>query len=64
MKILISAYACETGRGSEGEIAWRMVHEFARYHDVRVNLPTQLVFLRVGIALVSQKSRFSQWLAL
>lgn len=36
MKILISAYACETGRGSEGEIAWRMVHELARTHDVRV----------------------------
>ncbi|MEP2758801.1 glycosyltransferase family 4 protein [Parvibaculum sp.] len=36
MKILISAYACEAGRGSEGEIAWRMVHELARTHDVRV----------------------------
>lgn len=36
MKILISAYACETGRGSEGEIGWRMVHELARSHDVRV----------------------------
>lgn len=36
MKILVSAYACETGRGSEGEIAWRMVHELARTHDVRV----------------------------
>jgi len=36
MKILISAYACETGRGSEGEIAWRMVHELSRTHDVRV----------------------------
>ena len=36
MKILISAYACETGRGSEGEIAWRMVQELARTHDVRV----------------------------
>lgn len=36
MKILISAYACETGRGSEGEIAWRMVHELSRTHDVWV----------------------------
>jgi len=36
MKILIAAYTCETGRGSEGEIAWRMVHELARWHDVRV----------------------------
>lgn len=36
MKILVSAYACETGRGSEGEIAWRIVHELARNHEVRV----------------------------
>ncbi|MFA7637794.1 MAG: glycosyltransferase family 4 protein [Parvibaculum sp.] len=36
MKILVSAYACETGRGGEGEIGWRLVHELAREHDVRV----------------------------
>lgn len=36
MKILISAYACETGRGSEGENAWRIVHELAKFHQVRV----------------------------
>lgn len=36
MKILISAYACETGRGSEGEIAWRIVHALAARHEVRV----------------------------
>ena len=36
MKILISAYSCETGRGSEGEIGWRMVHALASQHDVRV----------------------------
>ena len=36
MKILISAYSCETGRGSEGEIGWRIVCELARFHDVRV----------------------------
>jgi len=24
MKILMLAYTCETGRGSEGEIGWRM----------------------------------------
>ena len=34
--ILISAYACETGRGGEGEIAWRIVHELAAVHDVIV----------------------------
>lgn len=36
MKILISAYSCETGRGSEGEIGWRMVNALAELHEVRV----------------------------
>ena len=36
MKILISAYSCETGRGSEGEIGWRMVNALAQKHEVRV----------------------------
>ncbi|MEH6587343.1 MAG: glycosyltransferase family 4 protein [Halioglobus sp.] len=36
MNILISAYACETGRGSEGEIGWRMVNALAEHHEVRV----------------------------
>ena len=36
MKILISAYVCETGRGSEGEIGWRLVNALAERHDVRV----------------------------
>ena len=36
MKILISAYSCETGRGSEGEIGWRVVNKLAQRHDVTV----------------------------
>ncbi|WP_323039888.1 glycosyltransferase family 4 protein [Gemmobacter sp.] len=36
MKILVSAYTCETGRGSEGEIGWRLVLALAQSHDVRV----------------------------
>lgn len=36
MKILISAYACETGRGSEGEIGWRLVLRLAEKNDVWV----------------------------
>ena len=36
MKILISAYTCETGRGSEGEIGWRLVHALAAKHEVTV----------------------------
>jgi glycosyltransferase involved in cell wall biosynthesis len=36
MKILVSAYACETGRGGEGEIGWRMARYLAAGHDVWV----------------------------
>lgn len=36
MKLLVSAYACETGRGSEGEIGWRLVLRLAQKHDVWV----------------------------
>lgn len=36
MKVLVSAYACETGRGSEGEISWRLVHRLAEEHEVWV----------------------------
>lgn len=36
MKILMLAYTCETGRGSEGEIGWRMALALAEHHDVRV----------------------------
>lgn len=36
MKVLVSAYACETGRGSEGEIAWRLVLELAKRHELSV----------------------------
>jgi len=36
MKILISAYSCETGRGSEGEIGWRLVLRLAENNDVWV----------------------------
>ena len=36
MKILISAYACEPGRGSERGVGWNVAREVARYHDVWV----------------------------
>ena len=34
--ILVSAYACEPGRGGEGEIGWSLVHELAKSHQVWV----------------------------
>ena len=35
-RILVSAYACEPGRGGEGEIGWSVVHELARTNQVWV----------------------------
>lgn len=36
MKIIISAYDCEPGRGSEAEIGWSVIHEVAKRNDVLV----------------------------
>lgn len=36
MKILISAYSCEPGKGSEPGIGWNVVREVARHHQVWV----------------------------
>lgn len=36
MNVLLSAYACEPGKGSEPGIGWHVALEMARYHDVWV----------------------------
>ncbi|MFB2771555.1 glycosyltransferase family 4 protein [Pelatocladus sp. BLCC-F211] len=36
MKILISAYSCEPGRGSEPGVGWSVAREVAKYHEVWV----------------------------
>jgi glycosyltransferase involved in cell wall biosynthesis len=36
MKILISAYSCEPGKGSERGVGWNVVRALAEYHDVWV----------------------------
>lgn len=36
MKVLISAYSCEPGQGSEPGIGWNCVREVAKYHQVWV----------------------------
>ncbi len=36
MKILMSAYACEPGRGSEPGVGWNIAREIAKYHEVWV----------------------------
>lgn len=36
MKVLISAYSCEPGRGSEPGVGWNVAKEIAKYHQVWV----------------------------
>jgi glycosyltransferase involved in cell wall biosynthesis len=36
LKVLISAYACEFGKGSEPGVGWNWVKQIARFHDVWV----------------------------
>ena len=36
MKILVTAYACEPGKGSEPEVGWQWVHQIARFHETWV----------------------------
>jgi glycosyltransferase involved in cell wall biosynthesis len=36
MRILVSAYACEPGKGSEPAVGWNWVRQLARHHDVWV----------------------------
>jgi glycosyltransferase involved in cell wall biosynthesis len=36
MRILVSAYACEPGEGSEPGVGWNQVRQIARFHDVWV----------------------------
>lgn len=36
LKVLVSAYACEPGKGSEPEVGWQWVRQIARFHDTWV----------------------------
>ena len=36
MNILVSAYACEPGKGSEPEVGWQWVHQISRFHETWV----------------------------
>lgn len=36
MKVLLSAYACEPGQGSEPGVGWNMVREMAKHHEIWV----------------------------
>jgi hypothetical protein len=34
MKVLVSAYACEPGKGSEPAVGWNWIVQIARFHEV------------------------------
>jgi glycosyltransferase involved in cell wall biosynthesis len=36
MKVLVSAYSCEPGKGSERGVGWNVAREVAKYHEVWV----------------------------
>ncbi len=36
LKVLVSAYACEPGKGSEPAVGWNQAREIAKFHDVWV----------------------------
>ncbi|WP_412068175.1 glycosyltransferase [Rubrivirga sp. IMCC43871] len=36
LRVLVSAFACDPGEGSEGGVGWNTVRELARHHDVTV----------------------------
>jgi len=36
LKILVAAYACEPGKGSEPEVGWQWARQIARFHDTWV----------------------------
>jgi glycosyltransferase involved in cell wall biosynthesis len=36
LKVLLSAYACEPGKGSEPGVGWNVAREMCKYHDVWV----------------------------
>lgn len=36
LNVLISAYACEPGKGSEPEVGWQWCLQMARFHDITV----------------------------
>ncbi len=53
LKVLISAYACEPGKGSEPEVGWQWAIQLARYHDVTVlTRANNEPLIRAGLAEV------------
>jgi glycosyltransferase involved in cell wall biosynthesis len=57
LKVLMSAYACEPGKGSEPEVGWQWALQMARFHDVTVLTRRNN---RAGIEFAVEKLRGSR----
>src|SRR5215211_1721476 len=57
LKVLMSAYACEPGKGSEPEVGWQWALQIARFHDVTVLTRRNN---RAGIELAVEELRGSR----
>jgi len=62
LKILMSAYACEPGKGSEPEVGWQWALQMSRFHDVtvltRANNRTAIEGARAQLAELTCPPRF------
>jgi glycosyltransferase involved in cell wall biosynthesis len=62
LRVLLSAYACEPGKGSEPEVGWQWAMQMARWHDVTVltrqNNRAAIDSALAGLAPDSPRPRF------
>lgn len=62
LKVLISAYACEPGKGSEPEVGWQWAGQMARFHDVtvltRANNRTAIEQALAGLPATQPRPKF------
>ena len=63
LKILMSAYACEPGKGSEPEVGWQWALQMARFHDVKVLTRTNnRAAIESGVAALQGKQPLPQFI--
>src|SRR5215470_8353944 len=58
LKVLISAYSCEPGKGSEPEVGWQWALQMARFHNVTVlTRSNNRAGIEAGLATVAEAGR-------
>ncbi len=59
LKVLMSAYACEPGKGSEPEVGWQWAMRMARFHDVTVlTRANNRAAIEPAVAAIPRANRF------